>query len=183
MYISTMQMQLEYCALGKLFAHNRAKQYPTLRAQLGGVVLGRVVGGITFDEESWRSWCESYRMFSETTPMAPALPFHALRKKHKHAIAEHARRRLACGPLQEVGVGQENLVKRSLLAKRPAARLQDVGKRVLKDLKQKPSGRSRVTMYSRRRSEWLRDDCRADSSGGGNVELPTAASAKSASTQ
>ena len=69
MCISTMQMQLEDCALGKLLAHNRAKQYPTLRAQLEGIVLGRMVGGINFDEESWMSWCASFRVHAHLAPI------------------------------------------------------------------------------------------------------------------
>ena len=67
MYIS--KMQLEYCVLGKLLAHNKAKQYPTLRARVKGIVLGRVVGCIKIDEESWRSWCASYRVHTHLAPM------------------------------------------------------------------------------------------------------------------
>jgi len=68
-------------------------------------------------------------------------------------IYEHARRLLECGPLQDVGNDKETQEKDSLGAKRPAACIKEMGKGVLKDLKQKPSGRSRVTMFSRVRGK------------------------------
>ena len=45
--------------MGKLLAHNSALYSPTLRQVPHDQVLALAVRGVTFGEQSWRSWCEA----------------------------------------------------------------------------------------------------------------------------
>ena len=45
--------------MGKHLAHNSALYSPTLRQVPHDQVLALAVRGVSFGEESWRSWCEA----------------------------------------------------------------------------------------------------------------------------